>query len=452
MIADGQAAGGPDQALAPDGGVAAAGAAGEGGQVDGSATDVAVVARAAIPDLPDGIYFGLSENTYHAQRRIGSTALKHLLTSGPTFWWKSFMNEEFGEAAVEEETEALTSGSALHKIVLEGEEEFHAAYAVLPDKKDMVGLLDTMDDMKGWLTRHKAVFKASSGKAGLIEAIKAHATKNGLPVPPIWEDITNEAKASGKILMKSALYTRCRLTGMSIAANPWLSKCFQDGYPEVSILWTEEREVTDAEGVVHTIKIRCKARIDYLKLRTCVDLKTIANQGAKPLDVSVQNAIGSYRYDVQFAHYATARERARDMVAAGQVFDLTEGRTIKRRIKRDGEWVLIEENMMPPQWWLDDFAARGHIDSTTSEKKQQDLWTWIWVFVQKSGAPESKGYEFRPGGPLTNNVASASRDTALRIYSEHMVKFGAAIWLNVDPIERLTPDHLPQWIRDEGQK
>jgi PDDEXK-like domain of unknown function (DUF3799) len=433
----------------------------ETGRAAATATTMGAASQScAVDDLPDGIYFGLEESRYHGLRRVGSSGLKHLLTSGPTFWWHSWMNEILPPER--EDKDSLTSGSALHKIVLEGEEEFAAAYAVMPDKTE-IGALDTISDMQRWMSDQGIAFKKSASKSETIATLVAGAATMGLKAPPIWERIESELKASGRELMKNDMYMRSRLSSSMIVNNRSLVKCFQDGYPEVSILWTEEVEWKDpATGAVHVVEIRCKARLDYLKLRATVDLKTMANQGSKPFDVAVLNAIAAYRYDTQFAHYAIAREQARRLVSEGKVFDLTAGRKLRRKVMKDGSWTVVEENLMPPKWWLDDFAKRTHISRAKDAASEKDHWTWIWVVVQKTGAPESKGYEYRPGGAVENvdgrrvgsvssmDAAFASRSRALDVYARHWCLYGENMWIRNDDIEVLTADHLPQYIRDEA--
>jgi hypothetical protein len=46
-----------------------------------------------------------------------------------------------------------------------------------------------------------------------------------------------------------------------------------------------------------------KARFDYLKPRTIVDLKRFRNLRERPVDVAIRLAIAEYRYDVQAPHY-----------------------------------------------------------------------------------------------------------------------------------------------------
>jgi hypothetical protein len=401
-------------------------------------------------DLPDGVYFGLDEIRYHKQKRLGSTSIKNLRVSGPEFWWGSWMNE-FKEE--EEDKDSLTSGSALHKIVLEGEDEFERTYTCLPHPKRISGCLETTAQMKAWLTAQGVTFKKSASKPEFIALVQATAAANGVPCPPIYEILKAEIEASGKIVMKEAMYARCRLSSGMIVYNPWLAPCFQNGYPEVSILWTENVEITDKDGQVHAVPVRCKARIDYLKLRASVDLKTMANQGAKPFNSAVVSAIGNYRYDTQFAHYFIAREQARALVSAGLVFDMTGGRKLRRRVLKDGagpaldadRFELVEEPLMPPRYWLDDFAKRPYINQVENDA---DGWTWVWVYTQKSGAPVSRGYEYWLDPALGEDAAFASRRGALETYARHMVEFGTDFWPAMDKIERMDARHLPSWIRD----
>jgi PDDEXK-like domain of unknown function (DUF3799) len=59
----------------------------------------------------------------------------------------------------------------------------------------------------------------------------------------------------------------------------------------VSVFWIDE------DG------IPCKARHDYVKPRTLVNLKKFANIRQRPVDLAIHLAIAEYRYDLQAAHY-----------------------------------------------------------------------------------------------------------------------------------------------------
>ena len=56
----------------------------------------------AVPNLPhpslphpDGIYFGLPEDEYHADQALGSTSLKMLAKGAADYWWGSSMSGRF---------------------------------------------------------------------------------------------------------------------------------------------------------------------------------------------------------------------------------------------------------------------------------------------------------------------------------------------------------------------
>ena len=80
-----------------------------------------------------GIYFGLSEDAYHADHALGSGSIRALANHPMYYWRDSWMNPLRRQ---DEETPALLFGRALHKLVLEGIESFHKSYQPAPRKAD----------------------------------------------------------------------------------------------------------------------------------------------------------------------------------------------------------------------------------------------------------------------------------------------------------------------------
>lgn len=163
----------------------------------------------------DGIYFGLPETEYFAEPRIGSTLLRTLIDSPTKFWFESYLNP-----VRKEKTKAcLNAGKIFHKIILEGEDKLNADFAIAP----------------------KNLHPASS-------AYKIWRDSQIRPI--IKEDEVKEA---------------LRVTRYLTGKGQVLHNFFTDGYPEVSILWTDDNGLKRA------------ARIDYLKIGQLIDLKSFEN-------------------------------------------------------------------------------------------------------------------------------------------------------------------------------
>lgn len=163
----------------------------------------------------DGVYFGLSETEYFAEPRIGSTLLRTLIDSPTKFWFESYLNP-----VRQEKTKAcLNAGKIFHKIILEGEDKLNADFAIAPKN--------------------------------LHPASGAYKVWRDSQIRPIIKEDE----------VKEALRVTRYLTGKGQVLNNF----FTDGYPEVSILWTDDNGLKRA------------ARIDYLKIGQLIDLKSFEN-------------------------------------------------------------------------------------------------------------------------------------------------------------------------------
>jgi hypothetical protein len=225
-----------------------------------------------------GIYFGLDEDTYHADTALGSTSMKKLAESPPDYWFSSPHNTLRRE---DSDTPSRIFGRAVHKFVLEGREAFERAYAP--------------SDFNG-------------------------ATKEG-------KAESARIAAAGKTRIKRDDWERIVLSGSIIRANPAISGAFSGGAPEVSVFW-------ERDG------IRRKARFDYLKVRACVDLKSDANPREIAFPEACRRAIAQYRYDVQAAHYDEARAMLPQLVAAGAVHGDHDPEWL-RKVAASQEWAFV---------------------------------------------------------------------------------------------------------------
>lgn len=215
----------------------------------------------AVEPFADGIYFGLDETAYHRDLALGSSDLKRLYAEPADYWYSSPLNPDLPP---EETTPAQLVGKAVHKLVLEGEEAFAAAFVRRPDD------LKRLDE--------KARKALAPGGEGILPG----------------DD-----------------FDRVRIAAAQIAAHPHLHAAVTGGRPEVSVFWTEE---VDGEPV------RRKARFDYLKPRAVVDLKSVAPRDVAPFPAICRKAIANWNYPTQAAAYLQARARVAELAAAGAVF------------------------------------------------------------------------------------------------------------------------------------
>jgi len=293
-----------------------------------------------------GIYFGLDEDRYHADLSIGSTGMKKLAENPPAYWWDSPHNQMRDK---DTDTPARLFGRAVHKFVLEGRTAFESAYAP---------------------TEYSGATKAGKEERERIAA-------------------------DGKQPIKRDDWNRIMLASTIIRANPEISGAFSGGYPEVSIFW-------ERDG------IRRKARFDYLKPRAIVDLKSNANTMDIDFVASCRKSIGSYRYDVQAAHYFDARARMPEFAAGSAVFG-----------DHDPAWL--------------------------ARVVSEPVWAWVWIFYQSTGAPLTWGTTLSPG----NGVLDLARATLVKAeenYRAFADRFGLDNpWVIAEPLEELDVNDLPAW-------
>lgn len=216
--------------------------------------------------IPPGIYIGLSDEKYHADAALGSSNLRRVAISPPDYWFDSFMNPARED---DKDTPATKRGTAVHVLVLYGEEAFSQRYMRIPHTSDM-----------------------SSGE-------KAALTKK----------YNEKAAATGKIALGSKVYDNVAISSAMISRNKELSYALIGGLNEVSIFWIDEET-----------GLPLKARIDCLKPRGVGDLKSITNRMDKSFPQACRDSIATYRYDGQAAHYMNARARIFRFWASEQVF------------------------------------------------------------------------------------------------------------------------------------
>jgi len=309
------------------------------------------VAGPPVSPHADGIYFGLDEDEYHADTALGSTDIKTLSYSPEEYWFGSSLNPD---REIEKSTPSKIFGSAVHKMILEGLEKFEAAY----------------------------------GNCGKADG----KTKQGIADRKAVTDL-------GKIPLKGDDYDMILAAGESIRSNPYLAIAFQGGASEVSIFWTDN-------------DIRKKCRIDHLKVRTSVDLKSIRPQRPIPFDRSCIRAISDYRYEVQALHYMDGRRAMRDLIATGAVFG--------------------EHN----EQWLDLVAAQ--------------IAAFTFVFYRADGIPQTWGTTISPGNAVLD-FARRTIDQAEANYTLFMDRFGPdKPWLDPRPLTELDISHLPVWHGNQG--
>jgi hypothetical protein len=245
-----------------------------------------------------GVYFGLDEHVYRADPALGSTDVRKLARNPSTYWWESWMNPN---RPADKRTPARVRGTAMHRLVLEGEKAFDSEYMRGPTMAEDMTLAE-----------------------------KGAATKAA----------NKEAAASGLTCLPAEDYDRIVVAGSMITQNPALKNAFTGGMPEVSIFW-------EKDGV------RRKARFDYLKIRGIADLKGCANTRDLAFPQACRNDINNYAYHEQASWYADARTESAKAVANGCVAGDHDSAWLKRVADErqwGWQWVFHQMEGAPITW------------------------------------------------------------------------------------------------------
>ncbi|MBF0626291.1 MAG: PD-(D/E)XK nuclease-like domain-containing protein [Magnetococcales bacterium] len=348
-------------------------------------------------DFTPGVWFGLPFEDYLAVPALSASGVKKFRASPMTFWAHSWMNPEH---EVPMATPAMDFGTAFHKLILEGPGAFDAAYAIEPERDDHP---DALDGAKGLKERCEALGLKKSGTiAELCSRIREVDQETEL-----WPEILERFRsgADGKRCLRPADAARIQRMARMLAKHPSAKHVFMDGMPEVSIFWRDLETGTPM-----------KARIDYLRQREVVDLKTFSNSTDMPLQAAVTRAVAANLYHVQAAIYLEAVAQAKRMIREDSVFGNAPG--------------------LP---WLEGFvnAKEGR---------------FFFVFVETGEANNVVIRELprEIEGVETMTFAAGQRifRAATEGFSNYIREYGHAPWVNHLPTSIISDAEFPLWAQE----
>ena len=249
--------------------------------------------------LAPGIYFDLPEEIYHAARGLSCSGMKHLTVSDLNYWHHNLSPDR----ETPEDTEAKRFGKATHCYALE-RERFDRSFAMKLSEEDHPDALVTADDMKKFLEAN-GLPKSGKTKKELIDRI----VSSGLQVK-IWdrELASYGALHVGKTFLGKEESKRIERAASVMSADPYVKAALTGGMPEVSFFVREPEN-----GVM------LKARMDYVRPRSTIDIKTFSNSRGKPVEKAIFEAIYYESYYLQCVFYHQVRELARCQLAAGEI-------------------------------------------------------------------------------------------------------------------------------------
>ncbi|MBF0308095.1 MAG: PD-(D/E)XK nuclease-like domain-containing protein [Magnetococcales bacterium] len=248
-----------------------------------------------------GVYFGMPFEEYVNDPALSYSGIKHLLISPLTYWVRSGMNPK----RVDNSTPAKEFGHLFHHRVLFGYEDFCRLHRALPAKEDFPNLLDGVEALRercGWF---------GLKKSGTLLEMAERIIEND-PGAQLWPIILRDFHANlppgGKVIKSETADQIEAMAGM-IEAHPMGRQVFQYGSPEVSIFWIHEET-----------GCRMKARVDYLREKETVDIKTFSNVMEVDTNQAVIRAIANRKYHIQAAVYFDAVQAAKGLIRQGAVF------------------------------------------------------------------------------------------------------------------------------------
>ncbi len=378
-----------------------------------SALDMPAIEGTPEP-LAIGIHFNVAEEDYHAIPATSKSLLRYTLASPTIGWAKSWLNPNREEKSADH----LTVGKAYHAMILEGPKAYESRFYVMPSKAEHPDALEAVAEIKAAIEKcgAKPISKADAPDLG--EGKTRPAKKEDWEAQlaaldrtvPIWGRIVAKAEkaANGRALITPDDDRRIRVAARMIKQDPELLKAFSGGWPEVTLIWRDERQ-----GVL------CKARIDYLKFKAAVDLKSFENRQERSVRNSIIRAIAEYRYSLQPAHYLEGIDIVRKLVRK-------HGASV---IHYHGE---DSEAAEAAQAWAFRWAS---YDGPVR---------WLWVFQQKGDAPVTRGL-YHPLGGTIHAIAQGMIIDGLRRFREAVEIYGTDPWLDLGEIEELHDEDIPAW-------
>ncbi len=345
---------------------------------------------------PPGVYFGMPEDQYHSDPSFSASVAKSMLVSPLTAWCEHYDPEREEDS----DTPARIKGKAAHKAILEGMDAFEAAYAVRPDPDEYP------NHARGGPAIKALCKQLGVSAGGTIAEMCARIREIDASVP-LWPEVEAEFEENvrGRIIIPADVGEYARRTSQLARANPSIAKAVTGGYPEVSIFWQEDG-------------MPWKCRIDYLKTRAAVDLKTFTNMNNKPLDVAIAHAVAQHRYHVQAAIYLRGLRAAKDLP-----FNQT------------------KPNQAPPVEWAEGFFA-------TKEH------AFIFLFVESGRIPNVALREFRERNAdgqetLAHQAGAAAVDQAARLWLDCINRFGLSEpWVFDEPLRAFEDAEFPLYMTE----
>jgi len=346
-----------------------------------------------------GIYFGMPEEEYHEDRSLSASGIKEIHVTPLTFWMRSSFNPRRPNDA----TEPKERGKAFHARLLEGEDAFHQRYAIMPRKDDFPLALDGGDELKERC--RELGLKGGGTIAQLCERIR-EADPQAVLWPDIMLEFTEGALAAGQTIIKQKLAEEIERQVRIVEMHPGTEKALRGGFCEVSIFWIDPET-----------GVPMKSRIDYLKARAIVELKTFTNPFGKQIDQAVASSVANNKYMVDAVVRLDAVERAKAMLKA----------------KGDG----ILHGPLPSDAWLDAFT-------------QAPPHAFVFLFLEAGDVPNVRVREFKQRETAKGeenlywSKGAAMYRQGIDLYRQFIDHYGPDLpWVDPQPMRQFFDSDFP---------
>jgi hypothetical protein len=367
--------------------------------------------------LPDGVYIDLAPEEYFKQGR-GSTDLMKLFEEGEGWWWQSEHNPMLPKRKT---TPAMTYGSALHAIMLEGVGAYDDRFRVAPDYGAIEGLCTTKDEVVAALAAKGLDVKFPGASKLLAPDWFEHGRNHGVPVRKNLEDDFLESlierNAAGEVVRTLSPVSVADDWGLRFMAQMALDPHRDDN--------AEIRHLFDRDGqhpplaeisILKTMPdgMRRRWRIDRLFASFNLDLKALDNYRGSRMAWTTGDRIAKMHYDLQRADYDEGRAAAYEFIRDG--FKVQGGTIEQRNYLRQ----------------LPDIAPK---------------WTWLWIFYQKPDPVAGRAPVIFPVMDVTELLTSglAKKRVALATYRRCVETYGLdRPWGRVDPLHYADEDLQPR--------
>lgn len=352
-----------------------------------------------------GVYFDMSFADYLTDPSLSASGIKDLLVAPETYYGRCAFNPEHER----KETAALADGSAYHVRILEGRNAFDAEYAVAPNEADHP------DAIIGGTALKAACGELGLPKSGTVAELSKRIECVAVGMET-WIGVMQrfEEANSGKTFIKSELADKIERQAKLLESIPDVAKAITNGFAEVSIFWRDPET-----------GVPLKARIDYLKTRAQVDLKSFANPNGKPIDTAIAHAVANYRYYVQAAVHSEAVIQAKALM-------------------HDGKFTAKSP---PSAEWIKAFT-------------ETPAHAFIFLFLEKANVPCIRLKEFArynaaagPGSRTPSLAWDAGQGCfrhGVRVWAEFMERFGPGTpWIDVPPLSQFCDEDFPMYMFED---